>query len=60
MQFFSPSRRLEDVPIEQRLAAVERLLAADPAMPEAERWQLFGLVISPQDHAATIRTIVPG
>jgi hypothetical protein len=48
LQIFEPSRSLADVPLEQRMAAVERLLAADPGMCEEERWQLLGLAISPQ------------
>jgi hypothetical protein len=46
--FQQPPGRLEDVPLKQRMAAVEQLLAADPGMSDAERWQLFGLVICPQ------------
>jgi hypothetical protein len=47
MQLFSPSRRLEDATIEQRLAAVERLLEDDPGMANEDRWMLFGLVVNP-------------
>jgi hypothetical protein len=46
-QLFQPSRNLSDVPLEQRLAAVERLLKDDPGMATEDRWMLFGLVVNP-------------
>jgi hypothetical protein len=48
LQLFEPSRDLADVGILDRLAAVEVLFRAEPDMPQEQRWQLLGLVISPR------------
>jgi hypothetical protein len=48
LQLFEPSRDLADVGILDRLAAVEALFRAEPDMPQEQRWQLLGLVISPR------------
>lgn len=46
--------KLRDLPIEERLAAYERLVAEDPHMPEDERRRLRALVERPGNSGGRI------
>jgi hypothetical protein len=46
-QLFATPARLEDVPLLTRLAAAERILAADPLMTRDERAELLLAVVCP-------------
>jgi hypothetical protein len=41
--------KLRDLPLEERLAAVERILAEDPHMPDDERRRLHAIARDPRD-----------
>lgn len=47
LQLFDTPARLEDVPLLIRLAAAERILAADPSMTRDQRAELLLAVVAP-------------